>query len=124
MSNGVGAGVALEIAEGVESMQVLYGEDRTVGAADDDVLLPTAYVPINAVVAPINIRTVKISLLMRTVNPLPQLNPSVNNFDLFGWAAGNTTTITNANDARARRVFTTTVFLRNQGVADRQVFGG
>lgn len=110
----------------MESLQLLYGEDTTaVGVADDDVLLPNRYVTIDNVVAPINIRSVKISLLMRTINPLPKLTPAANTFDLFGWVGGgNQTSITNAVDSRVRRVFTTTVFLRNQAVPDRKAWDG
>jgi type IV pilus assembly protein PilW len=101
-----------EIAPGVENMQILYGEDLT----DDEVFLPDRYVTADNITNPDNIVTVRISLLMRTpgnlnrnpIQPLP--------LQMLSNTPTATTVQYTTNDQRARRVFTSTIFLRNKGL--------
>lgn len=111
LSQGPG-GPPAEIAPGVENMQILYGEDLT----DDESFLPDRYVTANNITNPDNVVTVRISLLMRTpvnlnrdpVLPLPQR--------MLSNTATTTTVEYTTLDQRARRVFTSTIFLRNKGL--------
>ena len=110
-----------EIAEGVENMQVLYGEDL------NGDFTPDRYVTADAVANPRAVVSVRISLLVRTVDNLPLRPDDTNTYTLLGSTATATQTIIdpeegNANDQRFRRVFGTTVFLRNKAVC-RESFG-
>ena len=109
---GTGGATLEEIAPGIENMQILYGEDLT----DDENFLPDRYVTANNIINPDNIVTVRISLLVRTpgnlgrdpIAPIPQA--------MLGTTANATTIQYTAQDQRARRVFTSTIFLRNKGL--------
>lgn len=97
-----GAVVVNDLVEGVESLQVLYGEDT----AGSDMIADT-YVNAAAVTNWDNIVSVRIALLMRTV---AEYGPDVNDntYDLLG------TTINPVDDRRRRRVFTATIQVRNR----------
>lgn len=91
-----------ELIEGVENMQILYGED-TVG---NDMVADT-YRNATTVADWDNVVSVRLSLLMRTVD---EYGSEVNsdNHDLLG------TAINPPNDRRRRREFTTTIQIRNR----------
>ncbi|MGR8950651.1 MAG: PilW family protein [Gammaproteobacteria bacterium] len=91
-----------ELVEGVENLQVLYGED-TVG---DDSVADT-YVNAAAVTNWDNVVSVRISLLMRTVAEYGT-ETDTDSYTLLG------TTINPTDDRRRRRVFTTTIQIRNR----------
>ena len=110
---GTAGAVFEELVEGIENMQLLYGED--LNPADDDIQ-PTQYITANNITNPDNVVSVRISLLVRTPAELnrPQA-PS--NHQLLGVDNNTWVDITSQNDRRVRKVFTTTIFMRNKGVA-------
>jgi type IV pilus assembly protein PilW len=91
--------VAQELVEGIENMQLLYGEDtNSDGSAD-------YYVPFDEVSNNDNIVSVRVSLLIRSIeDSLVQGTQSV----LFNNAT------TPFSDGRLRKVFTSTIALRNR----------
>ena len=101
MCLGNGAVTAGAVAEGIDNMQILYGEDTD----DDDV--PNVFVDANNVADWSTIKCVRIALLTST--------------DDMGTAASddkthillNTPAIGPLNDAKLRRVFTRTILIRN-----------
>jgi type IV pilus assembly protein PilW len=111
--------VPQEIAEGVENMQILYGEDTS---GD---FVPDRYVTADAITNTRAIVSVRIALLMRTPDNLPYRPDDNVNYTLLGAAATGTDTVINPNggaeDQRLRRVFGTTVFLRNAAVCRQRV---
>lgn len=112
----------LELAEGVENMQVLYGVDTDGATAPLD--YPNRYMTATDVEGITTISaitgspetgwgrlmSVRIALLVRTSNVSGQADQSrdTGTYDLFG------TTIDPVDDNRRRRVFTTTIQLRNR----------
>jgi type IV pilus assembly protein PilW len=105
----VAAPVYDELVEGVENMQVLYGEDTT---ADG---IPNRYVPINLVSDINDVSSVRISLLLRTSNFISS-GTNTNSYLLSGYNAASATTINPVDDRRNRQVFSTTIKLRNRGL--------
>ncbi|NIN34728.1 MAG: hypothetical protein GWO08_03725 [Gammaproteobacteria bacterium] len=93
-----------EVIEGVENMQVLYGEDT----AGNDLIADT-YVSADAVTNWNNVVSARISLLMRTIQEdfTAPLNTTV--YNLLGTAVDP-----NPDDHRRRRVFTSTINIRNR----------
>ncbi len=101
-----------ELVEGVENMQILYGEDLT--PADDNIQADQ-YVSAHQVTNPDNIVSVRISLLMRT--PQEMNRPSqAQTLRLLGSTPATGVDITTLADRRMREVYTTTVFLRNKSI--------
>lgn len=95
-AGGNAATVAEELVEGVEDMQITYGEDTTqvsVPGCPDDNCSVDAYVHANAVTDWKRVVSARITLTMRT--------------------ADNLSTESGA-DSRIRRTFTTTIALRNR----------
>lgn len=99
LSSTAGAGVAQELVEGVEDMQIQYGEDTDADGS------PNYYVSADAVVTWTSVVSVRLSLLMRTMED--NLTDAPQNYSFNGVVAA-------APDRRLRRVFTTTVGLRNR----------
>lgn len=100
-----GAGVTEELVEGVESMQVLYGEDTT--SPVDGV--PDVYVTAAGVTDWNNVQALRVGLLLRSVEKGRQ-EADTGTYNVLG------TVITPraADSRRLRRIFTTTIALRNQ----------
>ncbi len=92
--------VEQELVDGVENMQVSYGEDT------DNDGIANRYVGADNVVAMVNVASVRISLLLRTADNIAS-SAQTYTYDGVDVVAG---------DLRIRRVFTTTVKLRNRGV--------
>lgn len=90
-----------KLVEGVENMQVFYGED---GADVDQVA--DYYVPLDDVVDMDQVVSLKINLLMRSGDDNLADQPTVYDF------AGNTNIV--SPDKRLRKVFNTTIALRNK----------
>ncbi len=111
-SQGASGGIFDELVEGVENMQILYGEDLNTG--DDDVQ-PTQYVTANNITNPDNVVSIRISLLVRTPEELnrPQ---AASTHRLLGVDSNTGVDITTLSDRRIRKVFTTTVYMRNKGL--------
>lgn len=104
-------GVAEELIEGVESMQILYGE-----SLDGDVRSTVdTYVPADQVVNWLNVISVRISLLMQSVEDGSVPSPQSYTFNgvVYNGAGGNGNL---PADDRVRRVFTSTINLRNRAL--------
>lgn len=95
----IGANDAQELVEGIEQMQILYGEDT------DADKTANYYVAADSVVNMANVVSIRISLLARTLDD--NLTSQAQNYTYNG--ATSTPT-----DRRIRRVFTTTIALRNR----------
>ena len=100
-TNGAVAGAPEELIEGVESMQVLYGEDTNADGSADRQVAATAVSDWTQVVS------VRLALLMRGEE---ESEPATNTatYDLAG------AQIDPVDDRRHRRVFATTIHLRNR----------
>jgi type IV pilus assembly protein PilW len=106
-STGV-AGTPEELVEGIENMQILYGENTnndTNSAAD-------RFVPADLVSNWNNVVSVRIELLVMSLenNLVPSAQPYTYNGVVYNGASGNGAA---PPDTRLRRVFTTTINLRN-----------
>jgi len=118
--------VGNELINGVESMQILYGIDTDKNLLDGNEITDSgdgtanAYVTANNLVAANeNIVSVRISLLIRTINEVSTKStaaPVTQNYLMAGISAADGTTVTSPADRRQRKVFTTTVKLRNKGI--------
>ncbi len=94
----IGLNAAEELIEGVEGMQILYGED-TDNDSNSDRFLSADQVDMEEVVA------VRISILLQSITDALTTGSQSYTF--------NGTTVT-PTDHRVRRVFTTTIALRNR----------
>ncbi len=92
-------GVDQELIEGVEDMQILYGVDT------DNDSVPNRYNTSNNVANFGNVISIRVMLLVRTVDDLVTEQPQVFTFN-------GTQTV--AADRRLRQVFTSTIALRNR----------
>lgn len=96
---GVTGTASSELVEGIENMQVLYGEDTdSDGTAD-------YYVPFDEVADDENIISIRVSILVRS---------SEDSIARDGQTVAFNGTTTTFNDGRLRKVFTTTIALRNR----------
>ncbi len=105
-----GNGAAVELVEGVETMQVLYGEDTD--ATPDNI--PNRYVAANKVLDFANVVAVRVSLLLRSVKELPWRTAQAKTYLLGGSDAATAVTVTSPADKRIRKVMTTTIKVRNR----------
>lgn len=103
-SGGAAASVAEELIEGVENMQVVYGED-TSAPSDGNV---DQYVSADAVTNWNNVFAVRVSLLMRSV-----VNNVVNQPQAISFNGATVNSGAGA-DRRLRKVFTATIAVRNR----------
>jgi type IV pilus assembly protein PilW len=101
----VAEGVEDELIDGVESLQVRYGRDNTSPSPDGTV---DEYVTADQVADWTRVVTVRMSVLLRAPDPLP---PGV---DAPAAAQVNGVAITYPDARHDRRVFTTTVAVRNK----------
>lgn len=106
------AGASTELVEGIETMQVLYGEDTD--TTPDNI--PDRYVPASQVSDFANVVAVKVDLLLRSVKELPwRTAPNPAKSYLLGGATDATAIkITVPQDKRLRKVMSTTIKLRNR----------
>ncbi len=100
------SGTIDELVEGVENMQILYGERADNGniryvSADNATLNMTQVV------------SIRIALLVHSIEPVNNTNDATV-YNLAGTNIGTSGTVTHASDKRIRRVFITTVKLRNR----------
>lgn len=98
-----GNGTAEEIVDGVENLQILYGEDT------DSDSYPNRYVTGDQVSDMLDVVSVRISLLLRAENTSSD-RTNTQTYDLAG------TTINPTDDRRMRRTMTSTIQLRNRGL--------
>ena len=105
------AGAAEELIEGVESMQILYG----INVDQDTRSTVDAYIPADAVTNFQQVISVRISLLMQSVEDGTVPFPQEYIFDgiTYDGAVGNGALPT---DNRVRRVFVSTISLRNRAL--------
>jgi type IV pilus assembly protein PilW len=97
-----------ELVEGVENLQVLYGEDLD---ADN---IPNRYVPADQVINFADVTAVRISILLRSVKELPW-RPTTQKLRLLsGTTTATATTITPPVDKRLRRTMSMNIKLRNR----------
>ena len=100
-----------ELVEGVENMQILYGIDSTDdGRANQYVIAPT--------VVNTNVVSVRISLLMSTPNEIPNRPDDTKIYKMISENNAVNVQVTPVADRRIRKVFTTTIKLRNKGLVD------
>jgi len=100
------ASEARELVEGIESLQVLYGKDTT-GDGAPDVFLPAGAVGMQSNANWDSVVSVRIALLVSQVEEYGQ------DLDTASYTLLDVT-VPAANDRRMRRVFSTTVNLRNR----------
>lgn len=100
--------VGTELVEGIENLQVLYGEDTD---ADN---IPNRYVPATNVVNYANVTAVRLSVLLRSVKNLPWRTATSKPYLLGGSTAGSATTINSPSDKRLRRTMSMVIKLRNR----------
>ncbi len=103
-----------ELIEGVENMQVLYGEDLV----NDTTFTPNRYVTFDNVTDINNVITVRVNLLMRTPAELTRPDDS-KTYLIGGVNAATGVTVDPNNDKRIRKIFTSTIVLRNKLVTGR-----
>lgn len=100
-----------ELVEGVENMQILYGTDSNGdGRANQYFVAPTAVTD--------NIVSVRISLLMSTPNQIPKRDNDTKVYKMISENDAVNVRVTPIADRRIRKVFTTTIKLRNKGLTD------
>jgi type IV pilus assembly protein PilW len=98
----LGANAAEELVEGIEDMQILYGVDSLPATAD---FIPDQYLTANNVTDWSRVVSVRLNLLARTAED--NLAATQQTYSFNGAAV-------TAPDLRLRRVFTTTIGLRNR----------
>lgn len=125
-ANGVGAATPEELVDGVENMQILYGVDLSANpdaqVGRKSPVRPNRYVTIDKVPNTHAVVSVRISLLMRSTNELNRQPPLAKPVYLLGGvtpATATNVTLNNA-DSRVRKVFSTTINMRNMLVDGRQ----
>jgi len=105
------AGTAEELIEGVESIQILYGINLDLDVRNT----VDAYLPANLVTEFSKVISVRMSLLMQSVEDGSVPSPQAYTFDgvLYDGGSGNGALPV---DNRVRRVFTNTIGLRNRAL--------
>lgn len=99
-----------ELMDGIENMQILYGENTDIDVE------PEQFLTANNVTTWNNVIAVKVGLLVHTPDQINKINDT-NSYNVAGTQiADASTTITHDGDQRLRNVFNTTVKLRNRGL--------
>ncbi|MFQ5939646.1 MAG: PilW family protein [Alphaproteobacteria bacterium] len=106
MDPGGGMAAAVELVEDVESMRIVYGEDTDADGDANIYRLPGAVTDWSRVVG------VRIGLLLRTPNESGQ-DVDAKVYDVLGDTAANTDNFDPVDDKRQRRIFSSTIRLRN-----------
>ncbi len=97
----IGSEAAEELIEGVENMQILYGLD-----SDEDGI-PNQFFSADAISDVREVVAVRIALLLRSIEERLDRAPEAKSYTLL------TSTITSPSDRHLRKVFHTTIHLRN-----------
>ena len=105
-----GAADAIELVEGVENMQVLYGEDTD--ATPDNI--PNRYVAATDVIDFANVVAVRVSILLRSVKELPWRTAKQETYHLGGMDDDTAVRVKSPSDKRIRKVMSTTIKVRNR----------
>jgi type IV pilus assembly protein PilW len=105
----IGTNAADELVEGIEQMQILYGEDLELASAPTTLGygVPNYYVSANNVVDMARVVSLRISLLAATVDNNITARPVPYTFN-------GATTTPPSTDHKIRRVFNTTIAVRNR----------
>lgn len=101
-------GTPVELIEGVEQMQLLYGVDTSGNQ------IANTYVDAATVSSWDNVVSVRLSLLYRTVEENHRIDADTATHTLLGGTGNGGITVSNVGDNRRRRVFTTTIQIRNR----------
>ncbi len=101
-------GSTLELIEGVENMQLLYGEDLTGNSIADSYVIATNVTNWD------NVVSIRLGLLLRTINENRQIEQDTKVYQVLGGTAAGGATVGPMNDYHRRRVYTTTVLIRNR----------
>jgi type IV pilus assembly protein PilW len=104
-----GAMQVQELVDNVENMQVLYGEDTNSDG------IANRYVTANAANMA-NVVSVRVSLLLRSDNNIASSKQTTYDYDDHQIDAYNGAHSKDADDLRVRRVFNTTIKIRNRGI--------
>ncbi len=97
----IGNGNAQELVEGVENMQVAYGEDT------DNDGVPNRYLAAHQVGDFSNVTSIQLSLLLRTIHESSRRSAAAKTLSMLS------ADVTTPSDHHYRQVFTTTIQLRN-----------
>jgi type IV pilus assembly protein PilW len=97
----INSSAATELVEGIEQMQILYGEDTD--ATPDGT--PNYYTTADQVANMANVVSIRLSLLVRTIDDNLAAEPQSYTYN---------DATTTPDDRRLRRVFTTTIAVRNR----------
>lgn len=101
---------AVELIEDIETMQLMYGEDTNADGVADQ------YLTGDAVVDPNNIVAVRIGLLVKSPNQVASAVDTTT-YNVAGTpVADSATAVTHAGDKALRRVYTSTIKIRNRGI--------
>ena len=103
MCLGNGNAIPQPIADGIENMQILLGDNVTIG--NDPLTGPSADRYVNPATAGVNVVSVRVALLIRSQGPIKK-QAAVQNFILLDSNVAQ-------NDRLKRQVITTTIPLRN-----------
>lgn len=106
------AGTAEELIEGVESMQLLYG----VNLDDDARNTVDSYLPADLVTDWGEVISVRVSLLMQSIEDGTVPSPQAYTFDGVTYDGGGGGNGALPADSRVRRVFSSTITLRNRAL--------
>lgn len=107
-----GVGVSQELVDGIENIQLLYGIGASSGGKNAEQYVTAAGLPLNASGAPDwnRVRSVRLGLLVATRNITGQAEMAA---DTQSYAIDGVSVIAPGTDRLRRRVFMTTVDLRN-----------
>lgn len=111
LDNTAALGPAEELVEGVANIQILYGENRD----SDNQNTADTYLPADQVGDWVNVVSVRIAVLVQTIadNLAPEPQPYTYHGVTYDGASGNGSL---PDDRRLRRVFTTTLSVRNRSL--------
>ncbi len=99
-----------ELLDGIENMQILYGEDT------DSDTQPERYFTANNVTTWNDVVSVRVGFLSHSPDQINKINDT-NSYNVAGTAIADTsTTITHDGDRRLRNVFNSTIKVRNRGL--------
>lgn len=106
------AGAAEELIEGVESMQLLYGVNLDADALNS----ADSYLPADQVPDWSDVISLRVSLLMQSVEDGTVPSPQAYTFDGVSYDGGGGGNGALPVDTRVRRIFTSTIALRNRAL--------
>lgn len=111
-------GTTQELIEGVDNMQILYGFDNSTLAGTRSDGRVDVYLPANLITDWSRVISVRLSLLMSTVNTagVTDAAADTNTYFLNGLGTADAVEIDPPDDNRRRRVFDTTIVLRSRAL--------